>query len=298
MSVLTCYTAPGVVFETEAAMKEHYKSEWHRHNLKRKVAGLAPLNRDAFEQRAASAAVASAANGGGTSFAATGCSSLGGSSAPLTRSAERRLKREAKQNEKAAREANNPNSKTAHFEATKKMSEHEYIEHKMATAEPFDEGSDLFSRHHCSTMEENLAHMARTHGFYVPYMDYVTDLRGLLGYLLEMVYVGNVALVSGKQFHTLEAVQAHMRATGGCRMELEGHEEVRRRSVAPPHAQLCGWTPCVRARGCARVLRAGVARGCCARLLREAARSGARLCADVTQNASRLPDAARGCALM
>ena len=31
---------------------------------------------------------------------------------------------------------------------------------------------------------------------------------GLLGYLLEMVYVGNVALVSGKQLHSLEACQA------------------------------------------------------------------------------------------
>ena len=48
-----CYTAPGAVFHTEEEMKEHYRSEWHRHNLKRKVAGLAPLTREAFEERAA-----------------------------------------------------------------------------------------------------------------------------------------------------------------------------------------------------------------------------------------------------
>ena len=119
----------------------------------------------------------------------------------------------------------NPNSKAAHYEATKKMSEEEYVEHKMMNAEPYDEGSDLFSRHHSRTLSDNLAYMARTHGFYIPYMDYVTDLPGLMNYLLEMVYVGNVALVSGKQFHSLEAVQAHMRDKGGCRMELEGHEE-------------------------------------------------------------------------
>ena len=119
----------------------------------------------------------------------------------------------ARQAEKAAKAANNANSKSAHYNATKEMSELEYIEHKMATAADFDECSDLFSTHYAKSMEDNLAHMARTHGFYIPYMDYVTDLRGLLTYLLEMVYVGNVAIVSGKQFHSLEAVQAHMRGT-------------------------------------------------------------------------------------
>ena len=116
-----------------------------------------------------------------------------------SRSTIRRLKREAKHREKAEKTAANPNSKAAHYEATKLMSEEQYVEHKMATAEPYDEGSDLFSRHQSATLSENLAYMARTHGFYIPYMDYVTDLPGLMNYLLEMVYVGNVALVSGKR---------------------------------------------------------------------------------------------------
>eukprot|EP00322_Chrysochromulina_rotalis_P001520 CAMPEP_0115882078 /NCGR_PEP_ID=MMETSP0287-20121206/28799_1 /TAXON_ID=412157 /ORGANISM="Chrysochromulina rotalis, Strain UIO044" /LENGTH=541 /DNA_ID=CAMNT_0003338105 /DNA_START=69 /DNA_END=1694 /DNA_ORIENTATION=+ len=202
----TCYTAPGVVFASEEEMKDHYRSDWHRYNLKRKVAGLAPLPFDAYELRAAREEAATA--GSGTS-----------------RSQQRRLKREAKSEAKAAAKASNPNSKAAHYEATKTMSEHDYVELKMATAEDFDEGSDLFSRHHSPSLEANLAYMAKTHGFYIPYIEYVTDLPGLMGYLLEMVYVGNVALLSGKQFHSLEAVQGHMRDRRECRMELEGHEE-------------------------------------------------------------------------
>ena len=50
-TAFTCYTAPGVTFANEEEMKEHYRSEWHRQNLKRKVAGLAPLTREAFEER-------------------------------------------------------------------------------------------------------------------------------------------------------------------------------------------------------------------------------------------------------
>ena len=34
---LTCHTAPGVVFTTMDDLKEHYRSDWHRYNLKRKV---------------------------------------------------------------------------------------------------------------------------------------------------------------------------------------------------------------------------------------------------------------------
>ena len=214
----TCYTAPGVTFSTEEEMKEHYRSEWHRTNLKRKVAGLPPLGRAAYEERAAreqqqqqqqvaSGAAAVADAPPGASLDAVAAEAAGA------------------QQEKHNKAASNPRSKAAHYEATKEMSENEYIAHKMATAEPYDEGSDLFSRHVSPSLEANLAHMAKAHGFFIPYMEYVKDLPGLLGYLLEMVYVGNVALVTGKQFHSLDACQAHMRDSGGCRIELEGHEE-------------------------------------------------------------------------
>jgi len=50
--------------------------------------------------------------------------------------------------------------------------------------------------------------MARTHGFYVPHLDYCIDLPGLIQYLQEKVYVGNVSLLNSKAFHSFEAVQA------------------------------------------------------------------------------------------
>ena len=56
---LTCHTAPGVEFTTMEDLKEHYRSDWHRYNLKRKVAGLPVVGKDLFErvmQQAAGAA--------------------------------------------------------------------------------------------------------------------------------------------------------------------------------------------------------------------------------------------------
>lgn len=37
MSSLSCATAPQVTFDSMEELKAHYKSDWHRYNLKRKV---------------------------------------------------------------------------------------------------------------------------------------------------------------------------------------------------------------------------------------------------------------------
>ena len=47
-----CSTS-NVAFGTEEELRAHYKSAWHRYNLKRKVAGLPPVTRAWFETRQA-----------------------------------------------------------------------------------------------------------------------------------------------------------------------------------------------------------------------------------------------------
>jgi len=47
---LGCNSCGGVSFDTPAEHREHFKSEWHRINLKRKVDGLEPLDESTFEQ--------------------------------------------------------------------------------------------------------------------------------------------------------------------------------------------------------------------------------------------------------
>jgi pre-60S factor REI1 len=143
----TCYTAPGVSFASEEEMKDHYRSEWHRYNLKRKVAGLAPLSREAFEERSAREGEREAAL--------------------QQKSGTRKQAREDRRVAKAEAHAKNTQSKAAGFAATADMTADQYMQYKMETAAAFDEGSDLFSTHRSAGLHENLAYMARTHGFYV-----------------------------------------------------------------------------------------------------------------------------------
>lgn len=101
----------------------------------------------------------------------------------------------------------------------------------------------------CSTasanFEENLKHMSIAHSFFIPDLEFCVDVQGLITYLGiiyftfvvfirfdnallfagEKVGVGNVCLwcnERGKSFHTLDAVQKHMRDKGHCKMLHDG----------------------------------------------------------------------------
>ena len=41
----------GTYFADKEALQEHYRSDFHRYNLKRKVAGLPPVTREWFDAR-------------------------------------------------------------------------------------------------------------------------------------------------------------------------------------------------------------------------------------------------------
>jgi pre-60S factor REI1 len=236
--VLRCYTAPGETFANEDEMKEHYRTELHRFNLKRKVTGLAPLSRAQFEVRASSLPAcfdelrarrpplsrAPVCLQEREALGARDADAKGGPPAKLT-TAERRQQRDERREQRVAAKSKNPHSKAAHLAATAEMSEGQYLSHKLSQAPEFGPGSDLFSRYTSESLEANLAHMAREHGFYLPCLDFCVDVAGLVQYLQQKVYIGNVALLTDRQFHSVEAVQAHMRSKRQCRVELEGHED-------------------------------------------------------------------------
>ena len=46
----TCITC-AVAFQDAEVQREHYKTDWHRYNLKRKVAEFEPVTLENFQQR-------------------------------------------------------------------------------------------------------------------------------------------------------------------------------------------------------------------------------------------------------
>lgn len=58
-----------------------------------------------------------------------------------------------------------------------------------------------------------MTHMTTTHSLFIPDIEYLVDLRGLIRYLGEKITVGNVCLFcngKGRGMRSIEAVRKHM----------------------------------------------------------------------------------------
>ncbi|KAM4604756.1 cytoplasmic 60S subunit biogenesis factor ZNF622 [Polymixia lowei] len=83
----------------------------------------------------------------------------------------------------------------------------------------------LFCSHHSRSLMKNLAHMTRVHSFFIPDVEFLVDLKGLIRYLGEKVGAGNVCLwcnEKGRSFYSTEAVQGHMTDKSHCKLFTDG----------------------------------------------------------------------------
>ncbi|XP_068197355.1 cytoplasmic 60S subunit biogenesis factor ZNF622 [Antennarius striatus] len=83
----------------------------------------------------------------------------------------------------------------------------------------------LFCPHHSRTLMKNLGHMTRVHSFFIPDVDFLVDLQGLIRHLGEKVGAGNVCLwcnERGRAFYSTEAVQSHMTDKSHCKLFTDG----------------------------------------------------------------------------
>jgi len=79
-----------------------------------------------------------------------------------------------------------------------------------------------------STFDENMEHMMCTHGLFIPDLEYISDLKGLITYLGEKIGIGNICLYcngKGKSFNGAGAVQDHMRDVSHCKLLYDENED-------------------------------------------------------------------------
>ncbi|XP_068605143.1 cytoplasmic 60S subunit biogenesis factor ZNF622 isoform X2 [Brachionichthys hirsutus] len=83
----------------------------------------------------------------------------------------------------------------------------------------------LFCSHHSKSLMKNVGHMTKVHSFFIPDVEFLADLKGLIGYLGEKVGSGNVCLwcnEKGRSFYSTEAVQSHMVDKSHCKLSTDG----------------------------------------------------------------------------
>jgi pre-60S factor REI1 len=67
--------------------------------------------------------------------------------------------------------------------------------------------------------------MATVHSFFIPDVEYLADLPGLLKYLGEKAAVGYACFYCPRSFWSLEAVRGHMRDTSHCKVKYDTDED-------------------------------------------------------------------------
>ena len=286
----TCNTCQ-VAFRSSDLQRTHMQSDWHRYNLKRRVASLPPLTSEIFAEKVLANKASAAATAARASFEkkcdpcdkvffsegafvnhvgsqkhknaaarygkytrpfgdqATETESMTGSTFSLGEPLETGSAREEMEDEEmdevaermnasGLQEAKNPvfgknqgqnnamdveqpsgASAVMGADAANKMEIDEDYEHEA------DVNQCLFCNYVSPTMDLNVNHMGKQHGWFVPEMEFLVDMKGLINYLSETIQVLHQCLYCHKQVHTSAGVQTHMRDRGHCMIAYSTEDE-------------------------------------------------------------------------
>ncbi|XP_013782664.1 zinc finger protein 622-like [Limulus polyphemus] len=301
MSIFTCITCQAV-FENLDIQRHHYKSDWHRYNLKRKVAELPPVTPDFFNQRVLAQRERRNEESDEETFHCGTCQKYFGTKNAYNNHVKSKkhqviVRREKKKSvladigkqkvknmknftkvldevEVCERDMENQVKKSQHQKSSHQQVDKSQISsfsdnvsqplmhnepltkqlititknmlYRKSVSESQSVNSDsdwescddeeetrvtlqpnecLFCSYSSGNLEANVLHMSQEHSFFIPDIDYLIDLNGLITYLGEKIGVGFRCLWccdKGKTFNSARATQQHMLDKGHCKMLHEG----------------------------------------------------------------------------
>ncbi|CAG8493003.1 10367_t:CDS:2 [Gigaspora rosea] len=210
-----------VTFNTAQDQRNHYGTDWHRYNLKRKVVELPPVTYNVFEQKVLAQQAQSKDADEKASFSAE-CAAC-----KKTYYSENAYANHLRSNKhkvaeiKAVQDGGVLAKKTTL--SARKDEENMQEEFKLT------EIDCLFCTQKSESFETNLTHMTRAHSFFIPEIEYLVDLQGLIKYLGEKISVKNLCLYCngrGKGLKSFEAVRQHMIDKGHCKIAYERDEDI------------------------------------------------------------------------
>lgn len=197
MSDFTCINC-SVRFANAEIQRQHYKTDWHRYNLKRKVATLPPVTAEEFQKRVLQQrhAEENALQENQMVLYCNICRKNFG-----CENAYRNHLNSKKHKDSVEAAGTNAND----VQVTKKILEKKVIiedevdedfdemdsdEWEDLADNPIDNNDCIFCDNHSEDFIENMKHMCITHSFFIPDADYCSDVKGLMQYLGEKITKG------------------------------------------------------------------------------------------------------------
>lgn len=230
----------------------HYRSEWHRYNVKRRCADMPPISYTLFHEKLAvikgrkEQEAAEASKQWVCEYTKRTFKTEAAYQHYLTTSAYKKAveKHNAKLEREKSESKSGGNKKKVvpeKYRASVEDEEEEEEEEEGGDDDEAEEGEgdeegnfgepgfkpiplkhSLFSNvGEFTTVKASLNYMLKQHGFFLPFVDYLVDLEGLLEYLGAKIGYGHVCIYCNKQFKSTQAVQQHMREKGHCMINLQ-----------------------------------------------------------------------------
>lgn len=232
-SLYTCITC-SVAFRNPDIQRQHYKTDWHRYNLKRKVAELPAITAEDFEQKVLKQRYLDAENAKSKSVNCIVCRKNFSTIKSYENHVNSKRHKERLLNENL--NANETKKVCARQKQIKEIPakvnvadeidefDESYLETDSEVEElssdewneedvenPINKNICLFCKNHSSSLVDNLKHMSEVHSFFLPDFEYCVDLKGVLLHLGAKVFYGHICLwCNGKSFQSVQAVQKHM----------------------------------------------------------------------------------------
>jgi pre-60S factor REI1 len=175
-------------------VKEHYRSDWHVLNSKRRANGLIPLSKAEYKR-----------------------------ALPMIEK-KRALKPAlpANPNQSPKPPTNIPTVETpqpADEEEEEDIDENIPEEELLPTA-------SIFDRKTFETMDECVDYMGLTYGFFIPEIEYLVDMNGFLSYLNEKVKAGHICLYCQRKFKRSRSCQNHMISKSHCKIAYSSDTDI------------------------------------------------------------------------
>jgi pre-60S factor REI1 len=253
MPTVTC-NACNAGFDDEEQQRLHYRSEWHRYNLKRKVAGVPGVTEALFLARQTALAEGSNSDSTPMLYSCALCgkeyrsskahaqhlnsrshlmkasqepnASIAGITIvkPRPERVQRRAPSAVEEDEDEDEEEEWVEVDPSELESTSEMQVDEHSSKSDDEIDEFEELDPTFcfmcDLEH-DTIENCMVHMHKKHGFFIPDSEYLKDPNGLLIYVGLKVKRDFICLYCNDRcqpFQSLEAVRKHMDAKGHCKV--------------------------------------------------------------------------------
>ncbi|KAL7039324.1 hypothetical protein ACKWTF_009865 [Chironomus riparius] len=241
MPNFTCL-ACSVKFADGDTQREHFGTDWHRYNLKRKVSELPPLTAEEFQDRVLEARKSDLEAQKDESLYCKACKKFF-----KTKNAHDNHLNSKKHKDCVKifieNHANDEDQQVEIcvpameiIEERQKQFEEEEAELMDVESVDSDEWDDdtenpianndcIFCDHHSRSIVKNLKHMSIAHSFFIPDAEFCCDVFGLLSYLADKVCKDFICLwcnEKGKTFYSVQAVRRHMIEKGHTKMLHEG----------------------------------------------------------------------------